>query len=200
MTSLPDQPPPAHPGPRRAGRPRQPAIDRRCQDAVVAVLDRHGFAGLSVNRICAAAGVTRAAFYRRWPSAEAALFDIFNRRFRDALLHDSGDLHADLFDFAIRIRRRYGDPVISACLPAIYEARRMAPALIAPITHAHRQRVKANLTTISSAVAAQGLQPLLPPRDLLFTLTGTLDQGYLRQREIDDLFLRRLIALLLQPA
>src|SRR3546814_4546029 len=78
------------------GRPRQADLDERIKLSAVALLGEEGFAGLSVNRICQRAGVPRPTFYRRWPSAVAALVDAFNDRFHDALLVDTGDAKADL--------------------------------------------------------------------------------------------------------
>src|SRR3546814_3282545 len=91
------------------GRPRQADLDERIKLSAVALLGEEGFAGLSVNRICQRAGVPRPTFYRRWPSAVAALVDAFNDRFHDALLVDTGDAKADLLAFATSVRNRYDD-------------------------------------------------------------------------------------------
>lgn len=175
------------------GRPRQADLDERIKRSAVAILGERGFAGLSVNRICQQAGIPRPTFYRRWPSAIAALVDAFNDRFDDALLTDSGDAKADLLDFAIRVRNRYDDPVISTCLPAIYEARRMAPDLIAAIMEAQRARRKANVATLARALDMQLIRPLLGPFEILFVLTAAIDQAYLGGRPATDDFLERLV-------
>lgn len=175
------------------GRPRQADLDERIKRSAVAILGERGFAGLSVNRICQQAGIPRPTFYRRWPSAIAALIEAFNDRFDDALLTDSGDARTDLLDFAIRVRNRYDDPVVSTCLPAIYEARRMAPDLIAPIMEAQRARRKANVATLARAFEAQHIHPLLGPFEILFVLTAAIDQAYLGCRPATDDFLERLI-------
>lgn len=180
------------------GRPRQSDLDARIKHSAVVILGEQGFAGLSVNRICAHAGIPRPTFYRRWPSAIAALVDAFNDRFDDALLAETGDVKADLLDFAVRVRNRYDDPVVSTCLPAIYEAQRIAPALIAPIREAQRMRRKANVATLSQALAAQDFQPVLGPFEILFVLASTIDQGYLAGRPVTDDFLERLVTALLR--
>lgn len=180
------------------GRPRQSDLDERIKHSAVVILGEQGFAGLSVNRICAHAGIPRPTFYRRWPSAIAALVDAFNDRFDDALLADTGDAKADMLDFAVRVRNRYDDPVVSTCLPAIYEAHRIAPALITPIRDAQRARRKTNVTVLSRALAAQGFQPMLGPFEILFVLTSAIDQGYLAGRPVADDFLERLVTTLLR--
>lgn len=179
------------------GRPRQADLDERIKTSAVALLGELGFSGLSVNRICRHAGIPRPTFYRRWPSGVAVLVDAFNDRFDHALLADHGDVKADLLDFAIRVRDRYADPVVSACLPAIYEARRVAPDLIAPIMGAQRERRRANIAILASAMEAQGVSSQLTPFEILFLLTSAIDQAYLSDRPLADDFLKRLINTLL---
>ncbi|UNU42301.1 TetR/AcrR family transcriptional regulator [Sphingopyxis sp. YF1] len=181
-----------------AGRPRQAELDERIKRSAVAILGEQGFAGLSINRICQHAGIPRPTFYRRWPSAVAALVDAFNDRFDDALLVDSGDAKADLLDFAVRVRNRYDDPVVGTCLPAIYETRRAAPGLIAPIIDAQRQRRKANVATLARALGEQGIAPVLTPFEINFAITAAIDQGYLADRPVTDDFLERLVTALLR--
>ncbi|QUM72568.1 TetR/AcrR family transcriptional regulator [Sphingopyxis granuli] len=181
-----------------AGRPRQAELDERIKASAVAILGEFGFAGLSINRVCRHAGVPRPTFYRRWPSAMAALVDAFNDRFDDALLTDTGDVAADLLAFATAVRNRYDDPVVATCLPAIYEARRVAPDLIAPIADAQRMRRKANVAILTRALAAQDIHPVLPPFEIIFTLAAAIDQGYLAGRPLGDDFLQRLVIALLR--
>ncbi|MCW0199166.1 TetR/AcrR family transcriptional regulator [Sphingopyxis sp.] len=181
-----------------AGRPRQAELDDRIKQSAVAILGAHGFAGLSINRICQHAGIPRPTFYRRWPSAVAALVDAFNDRFDDALLADSGDAAADLLAFAIAVRNRYDDPVVGTCLPAIYEARRVAPDLIAPIIDAQRQRRKANVATLTRALGEQGITPVLSSFEINFAIAAAIDQGYLARRPVADDFLHRLVTALLR--
>ncbi|MEV0735101.1 TetR/AcrR family transcriptional regulator [Streptomyces sp. NPDC050549] len=64
---------------RRPGRPRDAARDEAILDAAREVLLRDGYAGLSMEKIAAAAGVGKPTLYRRW-SSKAALVG-------DAVLH-----------------------------------------------------------------------------------------------------------------
>ena len=180
------------------GRPRQSALDARIKESAVALLGEQGFAGLSVNRICKHAGVPRPTFYRRWPSGVAALIEAFNDRFGGSLLGDTGDVKADLIAFSVGVRNRYADAVISICLPAIYEARRVTPELVRPIGEAQRDRRKINIGTLASALNEQGLHPVLGPYDIIFTLTAVIDQGYSIDRPVTDDFIERLVAALLR--
>jgi hypothetical protein len=100
--------------------------------------------------------------------------------------------------FAIGVRDRYDDPVISACLPAIYEARRIAPDLIAPIMEAQRIRRKATIATLTKALEEQGVSSLLTPFEIMLVLASAIDQGHQAGRPLSDDFLKRLIDTLLR--
>lgn len=63
----------------RVGRPRDPAIDDAVLDETIRQLARDGFAGLSLASVAAAAGTSRPAIYRRWPSKEALVVDAIGR-------------------------------------------------------------------------------------------------------------------------
>jgi len=105
---------------------------------------------------------------------------------------------ADLIAFSLSVRNRYADPVVSICLPAIYEARRVTPELVRPIGEAQRDRRKTNIGTLASALNEQGLHPVLGPYDIIFTLTAAIDQGYLIDRPVTDDFIARLVDALLR--
>jgi AcrR family transcriptional regulator len=53
-------------GPTR--RPLDPAKDQAITEAVVDVLDRLGYSGFTMDEVALAAGVGKAAIYRRWSS------------------------------------------------------------------------------------------------------------------------------------
>jgi AcrR family transcriptional regulator len=81
---------------RRPGRPRDVRVDAAIEDAASQCLQRHGFAGATVEAIAAEAGVGKAAIYRRWPSREALLFDVAMRDVPDIETPDTGSLREDL--------------------------------------------------------------------------------------------------------
>jgi len=56
---------------RRAGRPRDPDIDRRLIEAALAELGAQGFAGMSIDRIAERTGVGKPAIYRRFADKSA---------------------------------------------------------------------------------------------------------------------------------
>ena len=54
----------------RPGRPRDPEVDRAILQATLRVLTDRGYAGTSIERIAAEAGVGKTAIYRRYSSKE----------------------------------------------------------------------------------------------------------------------------------
>ena len=54
----------------RAGRPRDPELDRRILDATLQLLAEGGYDALTIEAVSAAAGVGKASVYRRWAGKE----------------------------------------------------------------------------------------------------------------------------------
>ena len=53
---------------KRAGRPRDPDLDRAILDATIELLAEEGFARMSFEHVAARAGVGKPTIYRRWPT------------------------------------------------------------------------------------------------------------------------------------
>ncbi|WP_051177869.1 TetR-like C-terminal domain-containing protein [Nocardia concava] len=105
------------------GRPREDRIDHSALAATRNLLARGGYAALTVDAVAAAAGVSKAAIYRRFGSkAEMA----FRAAIHDTALPtpiDTGSLRSDLLELAHKIRESMGNPL----------AREAGPALIAEL-------------------------------------------------------------------
>jgi AcrR family transcriptional regulator len=79
VSALPAEPVPTsdRPGaPAPSGQERRRLRTQRAlQDAAIALAGRHGLAGVTVDDIAAAAGVSRRSFFNHFPTKAAALFD-----------------------------------------------------------------------------------------------------------------------------
>lgn len=60
---------------RPPGRPMDEQVSTEILDAAVALLTEEGFAGVSIDRVAASAGVSKATIYRRWSTKEALLLE-----------------------------------------------------------------------------------------------------------------------------
>jgi AcrR family transcriptional regulator len=107
---------------RGAGRPRSPAVDAAILDAALRLLAGEGYARMSVDRVAAEAGVSKAAIYLRHRGkadlATAALAHLREAGERER--PPTGDLRADLVDELRRLRRNServsAMPLVGTCL------------------------------------------------------------------------------------
>ncbi|WP_082070013.1 TetR/AcrR family transcriptional regulator [Bradyrhizobium sp. LTSP885] len=65
------------PQPGRAGRPRDPAMQRQILEAAKALVGESGCAALTIEGVAAKAGVSKQSVYRRWSSRGDLLVDLY---------------------------------------------------------------------------------------------------------------------------
>ena len=86
--------------------PRKTRVRNEVLAAGTAILQRDGYAGLSMERVALESGVAKTTLYRRWPTKAALCMDIYldvaGRELRDP---DTGDIARDL--------KRIADTVVS---------------------------------------------------------------------------------------
>ena len=79
------------------GRPRDPTLDARILDQVLALLASHGYAGLTLDELAARSGVAKTTILRRWPSkAAVAAAGVERLALQSVDVPDSGTLRGDL--------------------------------------------------------------------------------------------------------
>lgn len=82
---------------RRPGRPRSQRVHQAALDAAFDLLAQGGFSGLSIDKVAAYAGVSKAAIYRRWSSKEALAAAVLDRVAQEILpVADAGSTRAEL--------------------------------------------------------------------------------------------------------
>jgi AcrR family transcriptional regulator len=86
-----------------SGRPREARIDAAVHAAVHELLAREGYAGTTIERVAAHAGVGRGAVYRRWRSKAEMIFAAVVHSAELPAPVDSGTLEGDLVALAERI-------------------------------------------------------------------------------------------------
>ncbi len=95
------------------GRPRSPEANARMLRATLEVLGERGFSGLTVNEICARAGVSRTTFYRRWQDTSDAVAEAIVDAFRIVVVRDAKHPVDYLMQYALAIEAVYADPLIA---------------------------------------------------------------------------------------
>src|SRR3712207_1372327 len=79
------------------GRPRDPALEERILEQVVALLGSRGYAGLSLDELALRSGVAKTTVLRRWPSkAAVAAAGVERLALQSVDVPDSGTLRVDL--------------------------------------------------------------------------------------------------------
>lgn len=101
------------------GRPREARIDAAVRDAVHELLAREGYAGTTIERVAARAGVGRGAVYRRWRSKAEMIFAAVVHSVELPSAVDSGTLEDDLVALAERIAELTGTDRARAALAGL---------------------------------------------------------------------------------
>ena len=92
-----DPPTPAAPeAPPARGRPRDPGLQDRVFDAAIAVYASSGWRDFTFDAVARAAGVGKAALYRRWPTRGDLLRETLEARWYRVGGMDTGSLEGDL--------------------------------------------------------------------------------------------------------
>jgi AcrR family transcriptional regulator len=102
-----------------SGRPREARIDAAVRDAVHELLAREGYAGTTIDRVAANAGVGRGAVYRRWRSKAEMVFAAVVHSADLPAPVDSGTLEGDLVALAERIADLTGTDQARAALAGL---------------------------------------------------------------------------------
>ncbi len=114
----------------RSGRPRDPEVDRAILQATLRVLTDRGYAGTSIERVAAEAGVGKTAIYRRYATkaelAAAALASL-----RDSLgpPPDTGSARNDLVQMLVQAQAAFARGPAFGMLGALLVEERRNPEL-----------------------------------------------------------------------
>ena len=115
---------------RRPGRPRDVRVDQAVLEATLVELAANGYAGLSMDKVAARAGVGKATIYRRWASREAMILDAWRcvdpHKDHDI---DTGTLRGDLSRMLDEYRTGFGTGTFAALLPQIVAGVYQSPSL-----------------------------------------------------------------------
>jgi AcrR family transcriptional regulator len=116
-------------------RPLDPAKDKAITAAVLDVLDRMGYGGLTMHEVAVVAGVGKAAIYRRWSSRADLLVSFIEGSVMDTLVvADTGSLRNDLEILLNSVVAHVNSPAgraKRALFSAIHEDRALAEAFYA---------------------------------------------------------------------
>lgn len=166
-TASPPAPIPAPPvGPGRPGRPRSGDCDRAIRAATLELLVELGYAGLSVERVAARAGVGKASIYRRWDTKLDLVMDAVVQRCQEHVVSpDTGALRSDLremFGALVAKFRRDGD-----VMHAFVAEQRRHPELAASFRSMFLDERRAAMRSVLERAVVRGELPVDADLELL---------------------------------
>jgi AcrR family transcriptional regulator len=138
------------------GRPREARVDAAVREAVVALLAEVGYAGTTIGRIAARAGVGRGALYRRWRSKPELVFAAAVHAVELPEPEDTGSLEGDLVALAHHIWALASSDAARAALPAMALELRGDPALAGTLEARLFAAERAYLETIFARARGRG--------------------------------------------
>jgi AcrR family transcriptional regulator len=98
--------------PRRPGRPRNAENDRAILEAAAAILFEKGYAGLTIDGVASAAGVSRPTIYRRWASKPELVISALAHRTGLAIpVPNTGSVRRDLMAVQRHQIKEFNSPV-----------------------------------------------------------------------------------------
>ena len=182
------------------GRPRNLSIDGAVLSATVDLLNERGYAELSVDAIARAAGTSKPAIYRRWPSkahlVHAAVFPIGAA----TTLPDTGSLATDVRDMLRRTVRFLSTPAARAALPGLVGEMASDPTLHSALLERFGDVLTSGLAGLLAAAAERGeVRPEVTAGDLAEVVAGMALMGVLaRGGELDTTWIDRNTTLILK--
>jgi AcrR family transcriptional regulator len=127
--------------------------------AVVGELIDHGYAGTTVERVAARAGIAKTTIYRRWDSLDGLLADLMTEQAaREIAVPDEGDLDGDLRALARGVVASLRDPAIKAALASMVAAAVQNPAAREVLSRFQASRT-AQVTVIIDRAIQRGELP-----------------------------------------
>jgi AcrR family transcriptional regulator len=157
------------------GRPRDPRIDARIQEATLQVLDATGYNDLTIGEVARLAGVPRSAVYRRWPDKRHLVLDALAETVGLNPTPDTGDLRQDLIIGIGTVRAALADTQLGGILPALMADLAHNPELrsrcLAEIFTARRA---STATTLAHAIERAEIRPDIDMEYVLDALAAPL--------------------------
>jgi AcrR family transcriptional regulator len=128
--------------------------------AVLGELIDHGYAGTTVERVAARAGIAKTTIYRRWGSLDGLLADLMAEHAAQEIpVPDEGNLDADLRALARAVVTSLRDPAIRAAMASMVAAAVQDP----PAREVLSRFIAARTAKMTVIIGRAALRRELPP-------------------------------------
>lgn len=157
------------------------------------MISEKGFSGVTVNEICSRAGISRATFYRRYPSPAEALADAINANFKFDALPRSQDPVEYLLEFVQSMEESYSDPRIAPAIGFLISECNAKPKVYERLLAGVNER----RAHVHSALKTAGLMSEPPPHidleEILIILSSLAWTASVMKRKLDPHVIRTVI-------
>ena len=174
-------------------------VEQRLRDASLAVLEKHGMKGLTVERIAEAAGVPRSTFYRRWSTASEAVAAAVHAAMTAAnpKAPATGDVRQDLMTVGRNWRQLAGRPQFPHAFIFLIAEMEFNPSFRPTAIEIVRQRRRPTIAVLARAKEG-GQLPSSADVDILFdAFAGAMVyRTLLAKAPLDEAYLARLVDLI----
>ena len=160
-----------------SGRPRDAKKDKAIKKAMLSMLVAHGYEGASYEKVAAAAGVTRPAIYRRWPSKEHLVTDAVLQVLQaDTKISGYENLHRmpAIYSMVESVARRLRDSFLSRVVTVIVSEAVCRPALAALLRSQENERREPLRRALHEAVSAGDIPPVENQELVIDALLGAV--------------------------
>lgn len=156
------------------GRPRSLAVDEAVSQAVIRLLEDHGYAAMSIEQVAATAKVAKTAIYRRWASKAEMVFALVIHSEAVEGAADQGSLAEDVRVLSNRVVALLSAPAARQALPGLI-ADLCGDPLLAKRFHASFIKAQRGLVEVllNRAVQRGELVRAPDPADVHAQLLGT---------------------------
>lgn len=144
---------------RRPGRPRSARAERAILDAAVRLLDRVGYAGLTMEGLADEAGVGKTTIYRRYPCKADVVMAAIDDATEGLLDPDTGDVREDLRVLGQRFRDALVHTPLSEALPGLVLEAAATPDVAERFRSFIRRRRESGRVIIERGIERGQLRP-----------------------------------------
>ena len=148
---------------------------RTRQAVMAAVMDElaeSGYAGTTVDRVAARAGIAKTTIYRRWGGMDRLLADLMaEHAAAEVPVPDCGDLHSDLRALARSVIDMLGDPPVRAAFASMLAAATLNPDAREVLSRFLAGRVAAMTVIIDRAARRGEVPPGTEGAEVIRTMT-----------------------------
>ncbi|HSW14787.1 MAG TPA: TetR/AcrR family transcriptional regulator [Solimonas sp.] len=181
---------------RVGGRPRSAKSEQSIIQTTLRILQEHGYAALTIDRVAASAKVSKSTIYRRWPTKEHLVLAVFER-IPLAAAPKGRSLEEDLLTMAAQFTRSMRESPIQSVLPRLAGECVDNPALAEALVRVNTQRREPMRMLLQQAIARGEIEAATNIDLAIDLIQGAIvSRVFLMVEELRPAWIRELVGVL----